>query len=109
MQETPVSIQGQEDPLQKGKATHSSILDWRIPWTVHGVEKSQTRLSNFHFHFTSLLFYRAVSSKPWLQSQLSREQGLIFLMQIPKDREPDMELGLLAPWGSSAVVIVLHL
>ena len=24
---------GQEDPLQKGKATHSSILAWRIPWT----------------------------------------------------------------------------
>ena len=25
---------GQEDPLEKGKATHSSILAWRIPWTV---------------------------------------------------------------------------
>ena len=39
-------------PLEKGKATHSSILDWRIPWTiVYGVAKSQTRLSNFHdFH-----------------------------------------------------------
>ena len=24
---------GQEDPLEKGKATHSSILAWRIPWT----------------------------------------------------------------------------
>ena len=24
---------GQEDPLQKGMATHSSILAWRIPWT----------------------------------------------------------------------------
>ena len=24
---------GQEDPLEKGMATHSSILDWRIPWT----------------------------------------------------------------------------
>ena len=30
---------------------HSSILTWGIPWTpVHGVTKSQTRLSNFHFH-----------------------------------------------------------
>ena len=27
-------------------ATHSSILAWRIPWTVHGVAKSQTQLSN---------------------------------------------------------------
>ena len=25
---------GGEDPLEKGKATHSSILAWRIPWTV---------------------------------------------------------------------------
>jgi len=24
---------GQEDPLEEGMATHSSILDWRIPWT----------------------------------------------------------------------------
>ena len=28
------SIPGLEDPLEKGKATHSSILAWRIPWTV---------------------------------------------------------------------------
>ena len=32
-QETRVQSLGQEDPLQKGMATHSSILDWRIPWT----------------------------------------------------------------------------
>ena len=25
---------GWEDPLEKGKATHSSILAWRVPWTV---------------------------------------------------------------------------
>ena len=34
MQETPVQFLGWEDPLEKGKATHSSILAWRIPWTV---------------------------------------------------------------------------
>ena len=40
---------GQEDPLDKEMATHSSTLDWRIPWTeepggatVHGVTKIQT-------------------------------------------------------------------
>ena len=43
---------GREDPLEKEKATHSSILAWRIPWTVHGVSKSWTQLSDFHFHFT---------------------------------------------------------
>ena len=31
------SILGWEDPLEKGKATHSSILAWRIPWSVLSV------------------------------------------------------------------------
>ena len=43
MQKTPVRFLGWEDPLTKGKTTHSSILAWRIPWTVsHGVTKSRT-------------------------------------------------------------------
>ena len=33
MQETLVQSLGQEDPLEKEMATHSSILVWRIPWT----------------------------------------------------------------------------
>ena len=33
MQETQVRSLGQEDPLEKGKATHPSILAWRILWT----------------------------------------------------------------------------
>ena len=33
MQVTPVWFLGWEDPLEKGMATHSSILTWRIPWT----------------------------------------------------------------------------
>ena len=55
MQETGVRSLGWEDPPEKGKASHSSILAWRIPWTVHGVAKSRTQLSDFHFtslHFT---------------------------------------------------------
>ena len=46
MQETWVQSLGLEDPLQKGMATHSSILAWRIPWTEEpgGLTKSQTRL-----------------------------------------------------------------
>ena len=34
MQETWVLSLGWEDPLEEGKATHSSVLVWRIPWTV---------------------------------------------------------------------------
>ena len=33
VQETRVQSLGQEDPLEKGMETHSSILTWRIPWT----------------------------------------------------------------------------
>ena len=33
MQETQVRLLGQKLPLEKGIATHSSILTWRIPWT----------------------------------------------------------------------------
>ena len=61
MQEIWVQSLGWEDPLEKGTATHFNILAWRIPmdrgaWRaiVHGVAKSQTRLSDltltFHFH-----------------------------------------------------------
>ena len=52
MQEIRVQSLDREDPLEKGMATHSSILAWRISWTeergratVHGVAKSQTGLS----------------------------------------------------------------
>ena len=33
MQKTWIRSLGQEDPLEKGMATHSSILTWKIPWT----------------------------------------------------------------------------
>ena len=57
MQETQVQSLGLEDPLEKGMATHSSILAQKIPQTeepgglhtVHWVAKSQTRLIDFHF------------------------------------------------------------
>ena len=53
MWQTWVLSLGWEDPLEKGKATNSSILAWRIPWTkVHGVTKSWTRLSDFHWRLS---------------------------------------------------------
>ena len=52
-QETWVQSLDQEDPLEKGMATHSSILSWEIPWTEEpgglqatGSQKSQTQLSD---------------------------------------------------------------
>ena len=37
MQETLVRLLGQEDPLEKGEATRSSILAWRILWTEYSM------------------------------------------------------------------------
>ena len=65
MQKTGVWSLGQEDPLQKGMATHSSILAWKIPWTEKpGRLQSMgslrvgynwvTSISLFTFHFHAL-------------------------------------------------------
>ena len=66
LQENQVRFPGQEDLLEKGMATHSSILAWRIPWTGHpgglqsmGSEDSDTseqltplQLMNRYWYFT---------------------------------------------------------
>ena len=55
MQETQVRSLGQEDPLEKEMATHSSTLAWKIPWTKEpgGLQsmgsQGRTRLSDFTF------------------------------------------------------------
>ena len=43
MWETWVRTLGREDPLEKGKPTHSSILAWRIPWTVQSRGSQRVR------------------------------------------------------------------
>ena len=52
MWETWVQSLGCDDSLEKGMATHSSILAWRTPWTVSsmGSQRARTQLSDFHFH-----------------------------------------------------------
>ena len=64
MQETQVRSQGWEDPLEKGMATHSSILAWRIPWTeepgelLHESMGSQSVEHDWATNpFTLLLFF----------------------------------------------------
>ena len=79
VQETWIQILGQEDPLEKGLATHSSILAWRIPWTeepdglqsmglqrvrCNGATNTHTPLNNSYQHFTcvSTLEYHTLFS-----------------------------------------------
>ena len=75
--ETWVQSLGWEDPIKKGKATHSSFLAWRVPGLlVHGVTKSWTQLSDFHFSLISQL----VKNPPAMQETpvqfLGREDPL---------------------------------
>ena len=52
--------------LEKGMATHSSILAWRIPWTEEpdGLQamgsQNWTQLSDFHFHFFRQKFHAGI-------------------------------------------------
>ena len=69
MWETQVWSPGREDPLEKAMAPHSSILAWKIPldggswWaTVPGFAKSWTRL---HFHFMYII-HGVTKSRTWL-------------------------------------------
>ena len=52
MGETWVQCLGWEDPLEKEKATPSSILAWRIPWTVQSMESQRVRHDRVTFTFT---------------------------------------------------------
>ena len=59
MLEIQVQSLGWKEPLEKGMATHSSVLAWRIPCTreFDGVTKSGTRLSEFVFANPKRLSY----------------------------------------------------
>ena len=58
MQETWVQSLGQEDPLEKGRTTHSSILAWRIPKTEEPGELQSMRLQRVRHNWVTKLASR---------------------------------------------------
>ena len=64
--ETWVPSLGQEDPLEKEMATHSSILAWRIPWTeeLGGLQSIELQRVGHDWVISLALFYRTA----WLHS-----------------------------------------
>ena len=68
--------------LEKGMKTHSSIPVWRMPWTeepgvfkVHGITKSQTWLSDQHFHFMYLcIFHLPILSSTYWERMTQRDK-----------------------------------
>ena len=86
MWETWVRSLGWEDPLEKGKAIHPSILAWRIPWTVQSM-KSQ-RVRHDWMTFTSLSgAYREWDMRCWEgreggQGKVSWKTGMDIILLI---------------------------
>ena len=85
MQETQVCSLGWEDSLEKGMATHSSILAWRIPWTEEpcglqsmGLQRvshpSSTNTFTFTFHS---LQYHGHCSAAWLLGLSKQKAGSV--------------------------------
>ena len=76
VQETQVRSLGQEDPLEKEMANHSSILAWKISWTEESGRlqsmrsQNQTRLSDFIFFISFLSMCYIVSQSVQLLSHV---------------------------------------
>ena len=90
MWETWVQSLGWEDLLEKGKATHSSILAWRIPWTVQskGSQRVRHNWATFTFHFHN--YYFSMDNYLWLKRTEEYlcswfgKLGIISVSLIPK-------------------------
>ena len=62
MRETWVRSLGREDPLAKGMATHSSVLDWRIPWTEEPRGLQSMESQRVRHKWATFTFLEATSS-----------------------------------------------
>ena len=115
MQETWVRSLGWEDPLEKEKATHSSTLAWRIPWTVKSVGSQRVRHDWEAFTFSSIHVASLISIP--LNPTLCASGSLPLLQQNCKRHPnswPDQELsslhGALPPswepyWTHSSAIL----
>ena len=90
MQETQVQSLGQEDPLEKGMSTHSSILAWRIPWTEEsgGLQSMESQLDTTErltFSLSNIIVWR----RKWQPTP-------VFL---PRESQGQKSLVGCRPWG----------
>ena len=63
MKEIQAQSLGQEDPLEKGMATHYNILAWRIPWTGFLLFKAYLSATLVHKHHHNLILEHSYHSK----------------------------------------------
>ena len=69
MQETWVQFLGQEHPLQKQMATHSSILAWRIPWTVEPGGLQSMGIQRIRHNWVTSIFTFSLKSWSWMSGE----------------------------------------
>ena len=100
MQETWVQYLGQEDPLEKEMATHSSSLAWGIPWTEEpgGLQSmGSQRVGHIYPTLNLLSLNHRCSVSPWAVSNYIAPRNVDFLMllmtQIFRMRLSKMNLG----------------
>ena len=81
MQETQVWSLGQEDPLEKGMATHSSILAWRVPWTEEpgglqpvGSQRVRHNWATNNFTFIGSYIFQVVKWQKINSEQLKKKK-----------------------------------
>ena len=85
MWETWVRSLGQEDPLEKGKAPHSSVLAWRIPWTVQPMRLQRNGnnwATHFHFYFFPQNRSKSHSYKKQIVSKGEKGGGINWEIEI---------------------------
>ena len=74
--ETWVRSLGWQDPLEKGKATHSSILAWRIPYTVQSMGSQRVRHDWVTFTLSLFLYYYIITISTVPSSALAHSRWL---------------------------------
>ena len=84
MQEAQVRSLGQEDPLEKGMATHSSVLAWRIPWMEEPASPRGCKESDRTERLTLLLVLLTLTTcLRWCLSYFSTAVQLFFPFHTP--------------------------
>ena len=85
--ETWVQSLGWEDPLENGTATHSSILAWRIPWTVYSMRSQRVR----HDWTTFTFFHAAGLALPASVALLARHESEGGLPALERGWRPSLD------------------
>ena len=93
MQETQVRPLSQEDPLQKGMATYSSILAKRIPWTeepggLQSVGCRESDMTDYHYTYCNDAISPQEHPKYTSLGLLEAKTGSGFILSLGSDQEP---------------------